>query len=558
LARREKVERLIGARSMGKRFSWWVAALCLLFFMAHAGAIRAVEETAVINAESAELKVANRSIFVFRATLLGETPQARATRAKAVIDEVLDGTEEVAVSLDAIQDASLVLLGDRRAFIVSPKDLEATDTSVRQAAEDAAQRLRQVVEESQEARSLRFLLIAGGLSVAATLIYLLLLRLFSWVYQKALAWLPKRMSKHTSALRIGQTQLVDTSNLFPLVRRLLGLLYWILVLLVTYEWLSFVLQRFPYTRPWGESLNRYLIDLVRYLLDAMVGAVPGLVIALTIFFIARAFSAFSRRLLERLARPGTISWLNQETLQPTTRLTSLAIWLFALAMAYPYLPGAGTEAFKGLSVLIGLMISLGASSVVGQAASGLILTYTRTLRPGEFVRVGDHEGTVTEVGMFTTSIRTGLGEVLTLPNNMITGSVTKNYSRVVQGDGYIVDTVVTIGYDTPWRQVEAMLLEAARRTPGVVQTPGPRVFQTALSDFYPEYRLVAQAVPSEPRPRAELLTMLHANIQDVFNEYGVQIMSPHYLGDPEQEKWVPKERWHAAPAQLPEEKQPDP
>jgi small-conductance mechanosensitive channel len=131
---------------------------------------------------------------------------------------------------------------------------------------------------------------------------------------------------------------------------------------------------------------------------------------------------------------------------------------------------------------------------------------------------------------------------------MITATVTKNYSRTVQGPGYVVDTVVTIGYDTPWRQVEAMLLEAARRTPGVLDEPPAQVFQTALSDFYPEYRLVAQAIPSQPRPRAVLLSMLHANIQDVFNEYEVQIMSPHYLGDPEHEKRVPRDKWYAAPA----------
>lgn len=120
------------------------------------------------------------------------------------------------------------------------------------------------------------------------------------------------------------------------------------------------------------------------------------------------------------------------------------------------------------------MISLGATSVVGQAAAGLILTYSRTLKAGEYVRVGDNEGTVTEVGIFNTTIRTGLGEVLTLPNSMITGSVTRNYSRAVQGQGYIVDTVVTIGYDTPWRQVEAMLVEAAQRTDGILQNPSRR------------------------------------------------------------------------------------
>ncbi|MNZ32154.1 Mechanosensitive channel MscK precursor [compost metagenome] len=499
-----------------------------------------------------ELKIANRSIMVFRGTVLGETPVQRSARADAVISGALEEAAELQVRIDPIQDSYLVLLGDRRAFIVTPKDLGPADDSVQQAAEDAAARLRQVVAENHETRSPRILIMAAGIAAAATLVYIALVRLAFFARRKLLNLVPRAMRKHTSTLKIGHTPLVDSSNLYPLISRLLGLVCWTVVVLLSYEWLSFVLRRFPYTRPWGESLNNYLLDLGRYLLDGIVGAIPGLIIALAIFLLARAFSGFVRRMLERLARPGNISWLNQETLQTTTRLTSLAIWLFALAMAYPYLPGAQTEAFKGLSVLLGLMISLGASSMVGQAAAGLILTYTRTLRPGEFVRVGEHEGTVTELGMFTTTIRTGLGEVLTIPNSTITGTVTKNYSRTVQGAGYVVDTTVTIGYDTPWRQVEAMLLEAAARTPGILQKPAPQVFQTALSDFYPEYRLVAQAIPSEPRPRAELLSMLHANVQDVFNEHGVQIMSPHYLGDPEEEKWVPKERWFTSPAREPE------
>lgn len=535
---------------MGNR-AYWCGAMCLGVLWSMLSWVANAEEAA--NAfdaapPTAELKVANRSIMVFRTTVLGETPEVRAKRAEVVVREMLEGAEDVAVSLDTIQENYLVLLGDRRAFIVAPNDLGPVDTSVRQLAESAAQNLRLVVTETQQMRNLRFLVSAAGFSALATLLYVVLVRGIFYLRRKLLALLPRVMRRHTSALRIGETPLVDSSNLYPVIRRVLGSLCWTLVLLFTYEWLSFVLQRFPYTRPWGERLDSYLLDLAAYLLDAVVGAIPGLVIALIIFFTARWVSRFSQRLLQRMAGPGTISWLNDETLQPTTRLTSLAIWLFALAMAYPYLPGAGTEAFKGLSVLVGLMISLGASSMVGQAAAGLILTYTRTLRPGEFVRIGEHEGTVTELGMFTTSIRTGLGEVLTIPNSMITGSVTKNYSRTVQGAGYVVDTTVTIGYDTPWRQVEAMLKEAAARTPGVLQSPSPQVFQTALSDFYPEYRLVAQAVPSEPRPRAELLTILHANIQDVFNEYGVQIMSPHYLGDPEGAKWVPRDKWFTAPA----------
>jgi small-conductance mechanosensitive channel len=114
-----------------------------------------------------------------------------------------------------------------------------------------------------------------------------------------------------------------------------------------------------------------------------------------------------------------------------------------------------------------------------------------------------------------------------------------------------VSTKVTIGYDAPWRQVHAMLIEAAGKTAGVLADPPPRVFQTALSDFYVEYRLVCQAVPTEPRPRAEVLSTLHSNILDTFNEHGVQIMSPHYLGDPADPKLVPPAKWYASPAEPP-------
>ncbi len=498
---------------------------------------------------TANLKVANRTVITFRASLLGETPTLRARRANVVIGEALDSNDELSVSIDPIQDSYMVLLGGRRAFIVTPGDVDPLEySSVMQAAQGAADKLRQVVAETQEARSLHLILVDVLACAVATALYLALLWGLGYLRRKLLGWLPAMMKRHAQALKVGETPLVEAHFLYPLISRALRVLSWVLVALFSYQWLSFVLSRFPYTRPWGESLNSYLLDVAAYLFHSIVGAIPGLGIALAIFFIARGAVAFSRRLLKRLAAPGTVSWLNHETLQPTTRLTSIAIWLFALAMAYPYLPGAGTDAFKGLSVLLGLMISLGASSVVGQAAAGLILTYTHTLRPGEFVRIGEHEGTVTELGTFTTRIRTGLGEMLTIPNSMITGAVTKNYSRTVKGPGYVVDTTVTIGYDTPWRQIEAMLLEAALRTPGVLADPAPQVFQIALSDFYPEYRLVAQAIPSQPRPRAELLTMLHANIQDVFNEYGVQIMSPHYAFDPRQAKLVPKEEWFSEPA----------
>ena len=502
------------------------------------------------NLDESSVVVYNRTIVTFRSPLLGASPEIRAKNTRQRLEALLRQGEIYEVSIRDNPEGSFVMLGEHLAFVMTAGDVgDTTQETLGAEAKAAAKRLEQVVAETHEARNMGLLLKAGGFSLVATVVFaflfVLLRRLRNWVA----AHIISAAERKAKALTIGGHHVLETQSMLPHLQRLINGFLWFVMALLAYEWASFVLSRFPYTRPWGEQLNSYLYNLIAMLAESIVDALPGLIVALSIFLLARFFVGFVGRLLGRLANSNDDNrWLNFETAPTTQRLVSIGIWLFALAMAYPYLPGAQTDAFKGLSVLLGLMVSLGASSIVGQGAAGLILTYTRTIRPGEYVRIGEHEGTVVDMGMFTTRIQTGLGEELTLPNSMITGTVTKNYSRVVRGRGYVVDTTVTIGYDTPWRQVEAMLIESARRTPGILTSPAPVVFQTALSDYYPEYRLVAQAVPEQPRPRAEVLSLLHANIQDVFNEYGVQIMSPHYLGDPEQAKVVPPEGWYAEPA----------
>ncbi len=204
----------------------------------------------------AELKVANRSVMVFRATLLGEAPASRVKRAKAVIGEALDEADDLKVTLDPIMTNYMVLLGSRRAFIVTPKDFDATEfDSVQQAAEAAAEKLRQVVAETQEARSLHLILRSVGAALLATGVYLGLLLAMVFLRRKLLKKLPDLMHRHTQALKVGRVPLIDANFLYPLVSRVLEVLRWVIVLLLTYEWLGFVLSRFPYTRPWGKALT---------------------------------------------------------------------------------------------------------------------------------------------------------------------------------------------------------------------------------------------------------------------------------------------------------------
>jgi small-conductance mechanosensitive channel len=263
-----------------------------------------------------------------------------------------------------------------------------------------------------------------------------------------------------------------------------------------------------------------------------------------IFALARLATQANTLFMGRVERGELqVGWLDIDTAGPTRRLSNGAVWLFALAMAYPYLPGAGSEAFKGVTVLAGLMLSLGASGVVGQAMSGFSLMYARALRVGEYVKVGDTEGTVTSIGLFATQVHTGMGDQVSLPNAVVLSQPVRNFSRLAGGAQFMLQAQVTIGYATPWRQVHALLLEAAARTPGVAAEPAPYVVQTALSDFYVEYRLCAWGTKSAPRRRAEAISQLNANVQDVFNESGVQIMSPHYYADPPQPQVVPPGPW---------------
>ncbi len=525
---------------MGAR---WAAALLALLLCGGAGATSAPPEPAT-------LVFYNREIATLRVTALGYTPADRVLGAAARIEAALRQSGPARVSVREAPEGRFLEIDGKSLFAITPGDVDTVlGETPQNAAELARQRLQAAVDAARESASPVALARAAGLSAGATALWLLLLRLLVKVTRRLGQRLSEAAARQAGRLTVSGVTALHAASVRSAVLRLVSLLAWAVGLFGTYLWLTFVLGRFGWSRPWGERLSGYLLGVLQDTGLAIVGALPGLVTVAVIVLIARwvvaALGAFFDRVAGGEIRLG---WLDAETAQPTRRLAKLVVWLFALAMAYPYLPGADSEAFKGLSVLVGLMVSIGASGLVGQAASGLILMYSRTLRTGEFVRIGDTEGTVTELGMFATRVRSGLGEEIVLPNALVLSNTTRNFSRVAGGPGLILHTAVTIGYDTPWRQVHALLLEAARRARGILPDPAPYVVQTALNDWYVEYKLVAYAGPEAPRLRAEAMSLLHAAIQDVFNEYGVQIMSPRYVADPATPKVVASDQWYQPPA----------
>ena len=495
--------------------------------------------------QSAPVVIANRTVIILRGPIAGYTADERVRNAIDRIEGALDANPYAQISFDDSETGTRVLIGDTLAYIVTKIDIDAYAGETSQIlAKESARRLERAVAERREQHSLRYLAIAAGYAAAATAIYAALL----WL----LVWGNRRVGGYVSLAAEERARRFQLGNVHVFVKRFVAVLAWLLGLTASVWWIAFVLQRFPYTRRWGEDLQINLVDMARQIVLAILGALPGLAFAVVIFFLARLLIRLAGAFFDRVEQGSlALSWLERDTVRPTRRIFSFIVWVFALAMAYPYLPGAQTDAFKGLSVLVGLMLSLGGASVIGQAFSGIILMYVRLFRRGDYVRIGEHEGTVTELGMFATRIRSGLGEEISISNATVLASTTKNYSRAVPGTGFVVDTVVTIGYSTPWRQVEAMLKEAARRTEEIVPKPEPIVRQTGLSDFYVEYRLIAYSPAERPVLRAEVLHRLHGHIQDVFNEHGVQIMSPHYMMDPPQPQVVPKDKWFTPPATPP-------
>ena len=500
----------------------------------------------------ATLKIQNRPIVTLRGSILGYSPKQRVEAIEKRINAVVERGAWGNVSAKPISEGMLIQIGEQGMFVIIPGDINPLIGETSEAvAATTVRNLVTAIGEIEESRRAETFLRGAGFTAAAMV--LLLLVLFG--IRRSRRWLSSHLAEvvapRLKKLAIGEfTQHIDGIILF--IRGIVGLTAWALAVVSLYLWLTFSFKKFPYSRPWGEQLHNYMTEGVKAIALTIVDFIPGLVIVAVIFMITRFLSRVGRLFFDAVESGRvTVPGLYAETAQPTRRIVTVILWLFSLVMMYPYLPGSDSNAFKGVSVFVGLLLSIGSAGTVNQAVSGLMLMYSRALRVGDYVQIGETVGTVVALGMFSTRIRTPWSEIVSFPNAVIVGTTTKNYSREEETGGALLTTTVTIGYNAPWRQVHAMLIDAAMRTEGLLKQTPPRVLQRSLSDYYVEYMLGARI--ADPQTRIAVLDVLHRNIQDVFNEYGVQIMSPHYMADPAEKVWVPKEKWYEAPTKKDEE-----
>lgn len=355
----------------------------------------ATTDNAVVQQAEAPVTVFNRQVLVFRVPYLGMSPQERARRSMRNIDQALDQGGPGSVSVKSTPQGELIFIDGLMTLILSDADVDPMGGgTLQELSARTVKALQQSIKATQESRDTDHLLKGIAMVLAATATAGLLLYGLSLARARVLAALQRFVERKTAALGAGAADILRRERIAAVLGVLELSLSWALALLCAYAWLSFSLQCFAYTRPWGDGLHDFLISVAKGLFLGIVGAVPGLVVAVLILLLARGAAGVLGSFFERVEKGQLgVQWMTPDSAGPTRRIATWLIWLFALAMAYPYLPGAQTEAFKGMSVLIGLMMSMGASSFVGQVAGGMILTYSNMLRKGEYVRIAEHEGT---------------------------------------------------------------------------------------------------------------------------------------------------------------------
>ena len=302
---------------------------------------------------------------------------------------------------------------------------------------------------------------------------------------------------------------------------------WFFVVLILYIALPLIFSIFPFTRGWAESLLNLIWSPFKGIILSVWNYFPNLVTILVIYFVMKYFVRFVRYIFSEIeAEKLKISGFHADWAMPTFSIVKFLLYAFFFVLIFQYLPGSDSNVFKGVSIFLGVLFSLGSSSAIANMIAGLVITYMRPFKIGDRIKIGDTVGDVVEKTLLVTRLRTVKNEEITIPNASVLSGSTINYSFHEKTEGLIIHTTVSIGYDVPWKNVHQALIEAALRTDLILKDPAPFVLQLSLDDFYVSYQI--NAFINNANKQAITYSSLNQNIQDVFNEKGIEIMSPHY------------------------------
>ena len=375
--------------------------------------------------------------------------------------------------------------------------------------------------------SIKSILIGLGWSVLATAGVAVLVYWINKLYVRLIKLVRSWRGTRIKDVRIQSLKLLTSDRIADGLIALLGIVRVVIFLSLVYFYVPMVLSFFPAGRGAAAVLMRYALAPIKGFLSAIANYVPNVVSIAVILLITR-YSVKLVRLIFYALKSGTIALegFHSDWAEPTYMIVRFFIIIIAAVAIFPYLPGASSPAFKGISVFLGVLFSLGSTSATANVVAGLVITYMRPFHLGERVKIGETMGDIIEKSFLVTRVRTIKNEEVSIPNSAVLASHIINYSASAKTGGLILHTSVSIGYSTPWRQVHELLISAAQATTHILKDPAPFVLQTALDDFYVSYQI--NAYTDQPSLMVDIYSELRQNIQDRFNAAGVEILSPHY------------------------------
>ncbi len=390
-----------------------------------------------------------------------------------------------------------------------------------------AGRIATAMQLAAKRTTLKALALGALFTVIATAALVALLKLMATVFPRVVHTLTSWRGTRIPALRIQRLELLSSARLTDTLIGIVRILRVALVVVLLYLYVPLVLSFFPWTEPLANRIVGYVLTPVGNAWNGFVDYLPNVFFIAVIVFITSYVLKFVHMVFDAIETGAVVlPGFYREWSQPTYKIARFMVLAFVVVVVFPYLPGAGSDAFKGVSLFLGALFTLGSSSAIANIVAGTVLTYTRAFQIGDRVKIGETTGDVMERTLLVTRVRTIKNVDITIPNAMVLSSHITNYSTMAAKGGVILHTGVTIGYDVPWRQVHDLLIGAARETEGILAEPAPFVLQTSLDDFYVSYQL--NAYTDKPAVMARTYSLLHQHIQDKFNEAGVEIMSPHY------------------------------
>ncbi|HOC45295.1 MAG: mechanosensitive ion channel [Syntrophorhabdaceae bacterium] len=450
-------------------------------------------------------------------------------------------------TMDYKSPSILISAGHKQLLAVLNEDARAEGRDRLELTKERVQLMQDGIREYRKKYGMKSIVLGCIFVLAATMVLIAIFIFLNRVYRRLQEKIDGWVESKKILVSITKFDILRAERLRMVITTLIKVTRLAAFLFFFYVYVHSSLSFLPWTREFADQIFGYIAGPLKTAGLAVLREFPDVVIIIVIIVVTRYALKIVHQLFDQIGT-GTIEIKDfyPDWADPTYKICRLLILVSAAVMAYPYIPGSSSLAFKGISVFLGALISIGSSSAVANVIAGYTLIYRRVFRIGDRVKIGDFVGDVVEMRLQVVHLKTVKNEEIVVPSSMIVSSPVVNYSFLAKERGLILHTTVTIGYDTPWRQVEALLLIAAEKTTGLLRQPPPFILQTSLDDFYVSYEL--NAYTDRPDIMAEIYAELHRNIQDIFNEYDVQIMSPSYRADPAEPKVVPKERWYAPPA----------